>query len=158
MSSCVITGSFDPITVGHMDLIKRARALFDTVTVCVLSNSEKKNMFTPKQRLDSVICAISGIEGCHAAAYDGLTADFVLECGADCIVRGYRNASDAEYEAELCAINSRLCGKDTVLLPSSPSLSFISSTFVRELFKYKRDPSPYLPDGVYKILVPDRKA
>ena len=89
MSSCVITGSFDPITVGHMDLIKRARALFDTVTVCVLSNSEKKNMFTPKQRLDSVICAISGIKGCHAAAYDGLTAILYLsaERTASCAVQ-----------------------------------------------------------------------
>ena len=139
MKRAVITGSFDPITSGHLDLIKRASDILDEIYVVILFNAEKKNgMFSPENRLKLLDMAVSELDGnIHTAMWSGLTSDYMHKVGAEFIVRGARNATDYDYEAELSLIMKRFDPKfETIILPSSPSLSAVSSTYVRELLKY----------------------
>ena len=138
MRRAVITGSFDPVTSGHEDLIRRAAAMFDAVTVVVLANAEKPSgAFHPDDRLRFVEETVRDLPNADAMVYHGLTSEAMERIGAKYIVRGARSGSDFDYEYDLAQIMKRFDPEiETVILPSRPELSMISSTYVRELLKY----------------------
>ncbi|MBQ6893427.1 MAG: pantetheine-phosphate adenylyltransferase [Clostridia bacterium] len=128
----LVTGSFDPITVGHFDIITRASRIFERVIVVVAHNDEKEYMFTPAQRLAIVSEAIKDIPNAEAMLCDGLVADFAIEHGADAFVRGIRDGADVAYEQNMAGINYANSGVDTVMLFAKPEFHEISSTRVRK--------------------------
>ena len=138
MRHAVITGSFDPVTSGHEDLIRRAAAMFDRVTVLILANTEKASgLFPPSERLRFCEAVCSGIPGADAMLWGGLTSDAMEKIGARFIVRGARSGSDFDYEYSLAAIMKRFDPAiETLVLPAAPTLAEVSSTYVRDLLKY----------------------
>lgn len=133
MKTALITGSFDPVTVGHTDIIRRAAEIFDSVIVALCHNTEKKYMFTPEQREKLLTLAVSGMKNVKVAVCRGLVADFAAEVGASVIVRGIRNPVDSAYEADMATINRGLGSHpETVFLPSKPEFLHISSSYVRD--------------------------
>lgn len=146
----VCPGSFDPITLGHLDMIRRAAVLFDRVVVCVMSNGEKdRGMFPPQRRLQLVQLAVEGMPNVEAELWTGLLADYAAKRGACALVKGVRNATDFDWEFQMAQINQNLTpGLETVLLPASPEYSWFSSTMAREMIRYGQDLKKYLPFAV----------
>lgn len=139
-------GSFDPITLGHVDIIHRSKNLFDKIIIAIGQNSQKQNLFPAavrKQWLQEIFAADKNIE---IAEYEGLTVEFCKQKQANYILRGLRNSSDFEYEKSIAAINTSMePGIETVFIITSPEYSHISSTLVRELIKYKGKFSHLVP-------------
>ena len=134
----VFAGSFDPFTVGHLDLVKRAATMFDSLYVVVAQNASKKNMFDAETRKAMVEDAISGIPNVSVAVHDGLTVDFMKSVGARYLVRGIRNASDLDMEQAVAWNNKVIYGSadiETVFLMSAQEHLAVSSSVVRELLK-----------------------
>jgi pantetheine-phosphate adenylyltransferase len=134
----VFAGSFDPFTVGHCDLVKRAAGLFDCLIVVVAQNTNKKNLFDAETRKAMVEAAVSEIPNVKVAVYGGLTVDFMKSVGARYLVRGIRNASDLDAEQAVAWNNKVIYGDgeiETVLLLSAQEHLVVSSTLVRELLK-----------------------
>lgn len=153
MKIAICPGSFDPITVGHLDLVERAAAIFDQVVLCVMANGEKHPMFTAAERLELARGAIAHIPNAEAVAFDGLLAEFARQRGACALIKGARNAIDFDWEMQLAQINRDLCpGLDTVLLPAQPKHLHISSTMVREMIRYHQKLDDYIPAGAADIL------
>lgn len=133
--SAAFPGSFDPMTLGHVDIIERATALFDRVVLGVLDNPEKTSLFSAEERVAMLRTAVGDLENVEVASFSGLAVDFAASVGARWIVRGVRSAADVAYELPMVHSN-RLCGPEeieTVLIPTRPDLSFISSTLVRQI-------------------------
>ena len=147
MRTAVCSGSFDPITLGHLDIIRRAAACFDRVYVCVSPNAEKKNqMFTPEQKLLLVRTAVADLPHVEAELWPGLLADYAVDRGADAIVRGVRNTSDFDMEYQLALINQSIHpGLETMLLPASAAYQHFSSSMAREMIRYRQPLEKYLP-------------
>ncbi len=145
----VFPGSFDPITVGHVDLVRRALPLFDEIIVAVGVNSVKKYLFPLEQRLDwnrKVFAAYPSVRVDH---FQGLTAHYCQQIGARYLLRGLRNASDFDYEKTISQLNHIVGGGiETVFLIAQPEFTHISSTIVREIIIGGADPAPFLPPGV----------
>ncbi len=145
----VFPGSFDPITVGHVDLVKRALPLFDKIVVAIGLNSQKKYLFDLEQRkawLNAVFAKEDRVEVAH---FQGLTAGYCNEIGAKFLLRGLRNASDFDYEKTISQLNNIVGdGIETIFLISQPGFSHISSTIVREIIKGNGDASPFIPPEV----------
>ena len=158
MRNAIVSGTFDPITAGHCDLIRRAAKMFDKVYVVAMDNCDKKCMFSPKDRLDMVRAAVrelaeDGITNVVADSYDGLASDYMHANEIGIIVRGARSASDFDYEYSLAGIMKRFDQSfETVILPSEPELSCISSTYVRELVKYGLPLGDSVPKSVADII------
>lgn len=147
--SCIVPGSYDPVTFGHLDIISRAAVLFGSVCAAVLVNTQKTGMFSPDERLKMLQEAVGGIPGVFAVRYDGLLTDLLKQQGARVIVRGVRTASDFETERQLASVNaSILSGTETVLLPASADNSAVSSSIVRELISFGADISAFAPPSV----------
>ena len=154
MRIAVCPGSFDPITVGHLDLAERAAASFDRVILCVMVNGEKKHMFTLDERLELARAAAAHLPNVEAAACGGLLADFAREQGACALVKGVRGGTDLDWEMQLAQINRDLFPRlDTVLLPARPEHMHISSTMVREMLRYQQRLEPYIPSGAMRALL-----
>ena len=154
MRIAVCPGSFDPITVGHLDLVERAAAIFDRVILCVMVNGEKKHMFTLDERLELARAAAAHLPNVEAAACGGLLADFAREQGACALVKGVRGGTDLDWEMQLAQINRDLFPRlDTVLLPARPEHMHISSTMVREMLRYQQRLEPYIPSGAMRALL-----
>ncbi len=149
--NALIPGSFDPITLGHLDVIIRASGIFDRVTVAVLANAEKHTMFTVDERLAMVSLAIEdeGLKNVGAVSWDGLTSDAASAFGAATLVKGARGCVDFDYELMLASVmrdfDARL---DSVILPARPELAHISSTYAREVIRYGGELSRALPAAV----------
>lgn len=152
MRTAIVSGTFDPITVGHLNVIARAAKLFNRVVVAVSCNSEKKNMFPDEVRLNAVKAAIKGIVNAEAELCDGLLADFCNKYEAPVIVRGARSGSEFDYERSLFVINKGLNAPETVILPAESGMDHISSTYVRELLKYGRSIEGVVPAGAKEII------
>lgn len=136
----VYSGTFDPITKGHEDVVRRAAALFDRVIVAVAIAHHKKTLFSLEQRLDLVRRSLADVPGVQALPFDGLIMDFCLEQGAQAVVRGIRNVTDFDYEAQMAGMNRKLAPTiDTVMLIPEPQWACISSTLVREIAKLGGD-------------------
>ncbi len=149
MKIAVFPGSFDPITVGHVDLVKRAIPLFDKIIVAVGINSQKKYLFDLDQRLEWLNAVFADNPSVEVAAFEGLTAHYCKELGANYLLRGLRNASDFDYEKTISQLNAIVGdGLETIFLISKPEFSHISSTIVREIIRGKGDASSFLPEEV----------
>ncbi|MFK5705088.1 pantetheine-phosphate adenylyltransferase [Ligilactobacillus sp. LYQ139] len=146
-------GSFDPITVGHVDLITRASHLFSSVVVVVADNPDKHGWLSVAQRVALVEKAIAVLPNVTVTATDALTVAFARKVGAQVIVRGIRNTQDDEFERNLAAVNYHLDPTiETVLLPSKPQLTFVSSSAVREIIRFGGDPKGLVPPVVVEAL------
>ena len=154
MRIAVCSGSFDPITLGHLDIIRRAAACFDKVYVCVSPNASKKNqMFTPEEKLELVKVAVEDLDNVVAELYQGLLADYAVERGANVIVRGVRNATDFDVEYQLAQINSSIhAGLESMMLPASPQYQHFSSSMAREMIRYGQPLEKYLPASIIPMV------
>ena len=150
MRTAICSGSFDPITLGHLDIIRRAAACFDRVCVCVSPNAEKRNqMFTPEQKLQLVRTAVADLPNVAAEHYTGLLAQYARDKGACVLVKGLRNATDFDQEYQMASINRGILpGLETVFLPASPAYQHFSSTMVREMLRYGQPMEQYVPAPV----------
>lgn len=146
MSVAVFAGSFDPVTLGHLNVIERAAALFDRLYVCTTPNGEKHGMFTPQQRLDMLRLSTAHLPNVTAEEWPGLLTDYFKARGANVLVRGVRSATAFDAEYALAQIYRSTCPDfEMVLLPADPSLMHVSSTYAREMIKYKQPLSLCLP-------------
>ena len=129
-------GTFDPVTNGHLDVIRRAANLCDTLAIGVLENSEKSPMYSAEQRVDMLKLATEGIRNVEIICYSGLLAEYVNDNDIGAVVRGLRAAMDFEYEIRIAQMNAKLFreGIETIFLMSNPANSFISSSIVKEVF------------------------
>ncbi|MBQ7968606.1 MAG: pantetheine-phosphate adenylyltransferase [Clostridia bacterium] len=150
----LIPGSFDPITVGHYDVIKRASEIFDEVYVVIFQNTEKtgKGIFSGSDCLEMLEKAVCGLENVYTDITDRLVVDYAKDKKIDYIVKGIRDTIDFEYEYDLFVINKSIGDYDTIFIPSMPEYKHVSSTFVRDMIKYDRDVTPYVPNGVADII------
>lgn len=146
----VFMGSFQPVTNGHVDIITRASRLCDAVFAVVGYNPEKPLLVPVSARERWLKQAVSHLNNVRVESFAGALADFCVKVGADCIIKSVRNASDFCFEADMAYFNKRLCGIETLLLPADEKYIHLSSTFVRELIKCKKDVSLYVPQGLAK--------
>lgn len=149
MTTAVCPGSFDPVTLGHLDVIKRASALFDKVIVVVMVNSSKRPTFTADERVDFITRATENIKNVEVDTYDGLLADYTALKNATAVVKGLRVMSDFEYEFQMALTNMSLTPEvETIFLPASIDCMFLSSSMVREVAAHGRDITPFVPKGL----------
>ncbi|MEE3035045.1 MAG: pantetheine-phosphate adenylyltransferase [Bacteroidota bacterium] len=148
MKIAVFPGSFDPITLGHCDIVKRSLNLFDKVLIAVGTNSEKKYMFPLDKRMEFVKNTFEKIGSIEIESFKGLTIDFCKKKNADFIIRGVRNPGDFEFEKTIALTNRKLSGIETVFLLTSPSTSYISSSIVREIIAHNGDYKHLVPNNV----------
>ncbi|MBS1571290.1 MAG: pantetheine-phosphate adenylyltransferase [Bacteroidetes bacterium] len=148
MKIAVFPGSFDPITLGHFDIIERAVPLFDKLIIAIGQNSQKKYMFPLEKRIEFIRKATEQFHNVEVDFFEGLTVDYCLEKEAQFILRGLRNPADFEFEKAIAHTNRTLAHKklETVFLLTSSGKSFISSSIVREIITH---------GGEYELLVPD---
>lgn len=148
MKIAVYPGSFDPITLGHLNIIKRAAHCFDRVIVCVMVNAEKlgRGLFTPEERVDMIRRVVGHIPNVEADRSSLLVAEYARRKGACALVKGLRAVSDYEKELQMALLNARLNPwLETMFLPSSPKYTYLSSSLVKELAGYGADLNDYLP-------------
>ncbi|MFZ9215002.1 MAG: pantetheine-phosphate adenylyltransferase [Sediminibacterium sp.] len=150
---CVFPGTFDPLTLGHVDIIKRAMPLFDKIIVAIGANVGKSPMFSAEQRKLWIDEIFGSEEKISSAVYEGLTVEFCKQMGANYILRGIRYVSDFEYEKTI-ADATRTLDKhiETIFLTGEPKYTSVASTIVRDILKNGGDASPFLPDAVIKSL------
>ena len=154
MRTAICSGSFDPITLGHLDIIRRAAGCFDRIWVCVSPNAEKRNqMFTPERKLQMVRAAIRELPNVEAELWPGLLADFAKNHGACAIVRGVRCVTDFDGEYQMAQINREICpGLETMLLPASAPYQHFSSSMAREMIRYRQPLEKYLPAPIIPLV------
>ncbi len=149
MKVAVFPGSFDPITIGHVSLIRRALPLFDKIIIGIGVNTSKNKLFPLSQRVKWINEVFKDEDKVEVQEFDGLTVDFSRKIGARHIIRGLRNASDFDYEKTIAQLNHELNNEiETVFLMSRPRYSHISSTIVREIIRVKGDASSLVPKEV----------
>ncbi|WP_290595431.1 pantetheine-phosphate adenylyltransferase [Lawsonella sp.] len=153
MSTVVCPGSFDPLTYGHVDIVRRAAQLFDNVIVCVAHNPNKQGLFTVAERLEILQEGFSDIPNVTSDSFAGLLVDYCTNVEACAVVKGIRSNQDYEYELPMAHVNKQLSGIDTIFLPTSPELSFISSSVVKEVVRFGGDASGLVPPIVLKKLL-----
>ena len=141
----VFPGTFDPITIGHVSIVRRALPLFGRIGVGMGVNTTKSTMFPVEQRMDWIRQAFAGVPQVEVRTFEGLTVDLCRRVGASFIVRGLRNSTDHGYERSIALMNRQLAGVETLFLPSAPEHAHISSTIVRELIANKADVSALVP-------------
>ncbi len=148
MKRAIFPGSFDPITLGHIDIIERALPLFDEIVIGIGVNAEKNYMWSLEDRLQQIRNCFKGHSQIKVTSFTGLTAEFCKEQGAGYILRGLRNTADFSYEQTIAQANEKVNGVDTIFLMSAPELSFISSSIVRDLARNQGDFSKIVPPSV----------
>ena len=148
MKCAVFPGSFDPITLGHLDILERSIPLFDEIIIGVGSNSEKKYMFPLSKRMAFIEETFSEYKSISVAKYQGLTIEFCKNVQANFIIRGLRNPADFEFEKAIAHTNRKLSGIETVFLLTSAKTSFISSSIVREVISNRGDYTQLVPSTV----------
>ncbi len=153
MRTCLFPGTFDPVTLGHIDIIIRAKPLFDNIIIGVGKNSTKTPMFSAEKRLQWFEEIFKDEPGISAAIYEGLTVDYCRKTGAKFILRGIRYVSDFEYEKAIADANRTLDHSiETIFLTCEPKYTSIASTIVRDIIRNGGDASPFLPDVVIESL------
>jgi pantetheine-phosphate adenylyltransferase len=152
-------GTFDPVTNGHLDLVRRTVRLFDKVVVAVGTARDKDPMFTIDERVEMVRKAVEGIPAVHVVSFDGLLVDVVREVGAVAIIRGLRAVSDFEYEFQMALMNRRLAADiEAVFLMPSESYTYLDSTIVKEVVLLGGDVSGLVPENVLDALSKRRRS
>jgi pantetheine-phosphate adenylyltransferase len=147
-------GTFDPITNGHIDVIRRGSALCSELVVGVLNNLSKKPLFTVDERKEMIRVSTAGMGNVRIDSFDGLLADYVNRNGIDVVLRGLRASMDFEYEMQMAQMNARLYddGVETVFLMTDPALSFLSSSIVKEVFVMGGNVNDLVPSGVLALM------
>ncbi len=149
MSTAIYPGSFDPITFGHIDVIRRASLIADRLIVGVLNNSAKVPLFSVEERIALIKRAVSDLPNVEVKSFSGLTVQFARQEGASFMVRGLRAVTDFEYELQLSQTNRKLAGDvDTVFLSTNLKYAYLSSSIVKEVASYGGDISEFVPDYV----------
>lgn len=149
----IFPGTFDPITLGHQDLVERASKLFDKVIVAVANNLNKKTLLSQEQRVNLCEQVFKGIDNITVKSFNGLLVDFVKQNNTNTVIRGLRVISDFEYEFQLANMNRRLHQEfETIFLTPSEQFSFVSSTLVREISAYNGDVTPFVAPAVADLL------
>ncbi len=150
--TALYVGSFDPITNGHLDIIKRASVCYDEVVVGIAMNSKKNHFFTFEERKEIMEEILADFENVKVDMFTGLLADYVNENKFDFVIRGLRATMDFEYEIQMAQMNARLYKHDveTVFLMTNPKYSFISSSLIKEVYSLGGDIKGLVPDGVLK--------
>lgn len=149
MSIALCPGSFDPVTLGHLDIIERTARHFDEVIVAVIRNPQKaKSLFTLEERQEMLAEVVGHLPNVRIEFFKGLLVEFAKDHGAESIVKGLRAVSDFDYELQMAQMNQRLSGIDTFFIATSPRHSFLSSSLVREVAKYGGDVSSMVPEVV----------
>ena len=154
MSRAIYPGSFDPVTYGHLDIIKRASQIFDEVIVGILNNPQKSPLFSVEERVKILEEVTADLPNVKIECFSGMLVDYAQENQVQVSIRGLRGVSDFEYETQIAQYNSRLSeGKlETVFLMTSPEYSYISSSGVKEVASFHGDISPYVPELVAKLV------
>ncbi len=154
MSRAIYPGSFDPVTFGHLDIIRRASKIFDEVIVGILNNPEKSPLFSVEERVKMLKEVTSDLPNVKIDSFSGLLVDYTAKNNIHVSVRGIRGVSDLEYEMQTAQYNSRLSHDDleTIFLTTSPEFSYISSSGVRQVAGFHGDLSPYVPESVAKLV------
>lgn len=150
MRKVLYPGSFDPVTAGHMDIIRRAAAQFDQVVVGVLHNPLKPSgAFTPDERVELLQAATASLNNVTIEKFSGLLVDAVAACGADAVVRGLRTMGDAELELQMARLNRQIGGVETLFLAATPEVMHISAEMVRQVGRYGGNLHSLVPDTVF---------
>lgn len=147
----IYPGSFDPITNGHLDIIRRASRIFDKVIVGVLTNAAKNPAFTFAERVDMIKTATNGLDNVEVKSFDGLLVDFVKQENASVIVKGLRAVSDFEYEFQMALLNEKLAPEiETMFLATSDKYCFLSSSIVKEIARHGGSLEEFVPQELIK--------
>jgi pantetheine-phosphate adenylyltransferase len=152
MARAVCPGSFDPVTLGHVDVVTRAAAMFDEVIVAVAVNPAKQGMFSVDERLELIRGTVDGLDNVSTASFTGLLVDWCREQGVGVIAKGLRSDTDYAYELPMAQMNRHLTGVDTVFLTADPAHTFVSSSLVKEVARGGGDVSAFLTGGVHEAL------
>lgn len=150
MKRAIFPGSFDPITMGHVDIINRALPLFDEIIIAIGINTDKKYMFSLKKRKLFIEAFYKNEPKIKVTTYSGLTIDYCKKISADFILRGLRNPADFEFEKAIAQTNRKLANIETVFLLTSANTSFISSSIVRDILRHSGDITGFVPESVVK--------
>lgn len=152
MTGAVCPGSFDPVTLGHVDIFERAAAQFDEVVVAILVNPAKTGMFDLDERIVMVKESTTHLPNLRVQVGHGLVVDFVRSCGMTAIVKGLRTGTDFEYELQMAQMNKHIAGVDTFFVATAPRYSFVSSSLAKEVAMLGGDVSELLPEPVNRRL------
>lgn len=152
MSGAVCPGSFDPVTLGHVDVFERAAAQFDEIVVAVLVNPNKSGMFTAEERMELIRESTTHLPNVRVESGTGLVVDFVTSRGLSAIVKGLRSGTDFEYELQMAQMNKHVAGVDTFFVATTPQYSFVSSSLAKEVATFGGDVSALLPEAVNRRL------
>ena len=154
MKTVICPGSFDPVTMGHVDIITRASHMFDKVIVAVLVNSNKKPCFSTDERVSLLNEALCGLDNIEIVCFDGLLADYAKTCNADAVVKGLRAVSDFEYEFQMALTNKQLNPQlETIFFNTSKEYLYLSSSMVRQVASLGGDISEFVPPCIHDRIV-----
>ncbi len=154
MKTAICPGSFDPVTLGHLDIIERASGLFDKVVVAVLNNVVKNPSFTVEERIELLKATTSHLDNVEIDSFDGLLVDFAKSKGAVAVVKGLRAVSDFEYEFQMSMINKKLYPElETVYLNTSQDYMYLSSSVVKQIASLGGDISNFVPEAIHTKIV-----
>lgn len=149
MKIAIYPGSFDPVTCGHLDIIKRSCKVFDKVIIAVLNNSAKKPLFSVEERIELLKRCVTDIPNCEIDSFDGLLMDYAKQKNATTVVRGLRAISDFEYEFQMALLNKKLNPEiETTFMVTNLNCLYISSSVVKEICRYGGDTQGLIPDEI----------
>ena len=148
MKKAVFPGSFDPITIGHLEIVKRGTKIFDEIIIAIGDNTDKKYMFSKEKRVEFVERTFSDYDKVKIESYNGLTVDFCKKNNIEFMIRGLRNPADFEFEKSIALTNREMTGIETIFFLTSPENSFISSSIVRHLIRNRGDYKLFIPKDI----------
>ena len=148
MKKAVFPGSFDPITIGHIDIVNRGMKIFDEIIIAIGDNVDKKYMFSKEKRVELVEQTFRDYDKIKVESYKGLTVDFCKKNNTEFIIRGLRNPADFEFEKSIALTNREMSGIETVFFLTSPKNSFVSSSIVRDLIRNNGEYKLFIPKGI----------
>lgn len=153
MKTAIYPGSFDPVTYGHLDIVKNASEIFDKVIIAVAHNPNKKGFLTIPERVELIKASIKDFSNVEVDSFEGLTIEYAKKHDANILIRGLRAVSDFEFEMQLSQTNSALCEEiKTVFLTTKPEFNFISSSTIKEILQNGGDISKFVPQAVFEYL------
>lgn len=152
MTIAVCPGSFDPVTLGHLDIVRRARSLFDEVILGVAQNSGKAALLTVAERVEVARAATEGLDGVRVEVVPGLLVDFCRGVGAKAVVKGLRGGADFDAELPMALMNRHLAGVETVFVPGDPSLAHVASSLVKDVARFGGSVDDLVPPGVADVV------
>ena len=152
MKRALVTGSFDPVTLGHVNIVERAREMFDEVHFIAFVNPDKSYTFSVEERVEMMRASTSHLSGVKCGYDNGMVYEYVIKNSIDCIVKGARSDEDFKYEEKMAEFNREKSGVDTLILPADPRLSALSSTRIRELISLGESIEEYVGKAVADII------